>query len=327
LRLARVEANSAYLSPAQQLEAQRRAARMMSGIDALPGAASANTPQEVAATNAEDIASTRKGTADGDPNGNAKSGALAAGVANSGAVGWNRGGCSVWFLVWSGFQFFNTMTRFGGGNPFTALWFNLQQALPSTVTSLFGVGVFLSWPLLLGRLITAPMPFFAVALPPAALLLPLWIGFARLRTWGLAAQASASETFWTMRRAREYKGVVATLWLLGAILFAGYAWPSLVLDGALGSVLLGAPPLNSWALAAVWTVALVVAAVVASQLLEAPFTRAAAGGLEAPVAWRRLHSTCYVRSHGPLLCISCFAGSVSRVASAARGWRACCRPR
>jgi hypothetical protein len=40
LRLARAEANSANLSPAQQLEAQRRAARMMSGIDAVPDAAS-----------------------------------------------------------------------------------------------------------------------------------------------------------------------------------------------------------------------------------------------------------------------------------------------
>jgi hypothetical protein len=179
------------------------------------------------------------------------------------------------------------MNRFGGGNPFTTLWFNLQQALPWNVTSLFGLGMLLSWPLLLGRVLTSPLPFFAVVLPPAVLLLPLWIGTARLRVWGLAAQVSASETFWTTRRAREYKGVVAVLWLLAAILFAGYAWPSLVLDGALGSVLLGAPPLNSWALAAAWTVALVVAAIVASQLLEAPFTRAASGGLEAPAAWRQ----------------------------------------
>ncbi|HEX8234910.1 MAG TPA: hypothetical protein VF600_03055 [Abditibacteriaceae bacterium] len=290
LRLARVEANSANLSPAQQLEAQRRTARMMSGIDAVPAAATAGATSAGAATaphgalapTAADAASTRKGRAAGV----AKNSAAASGVAASGAAGRNRSGCSVWFVMWSGFQFFNAMTRFGG-NPLTTLWFNLQQALPSNVKGLFGIGVLLSWPLLLARVLTSPLPFFAVALPPVVLLLPLWIGTVRLRTWGLAAQVSASETFWTMRRAREYKGVVAVLWLLGAVLFAGYAWPSLVLEGALGSVLLGAPPLNSWALAAVWTVALVIGAIAASQLLEAPFTRAASGGLEAPAAWRR----------------------------------------
>jgi hypothetical protein len=82
----------------------------------------------------------------------------------------------MWFVIWGGFQFFNTMNRFGGGNPFSALWFNLQQALPANVTSLFGLGVLLSWPLLLGRVLTSPLPFFAVVLPPAVLLLPMWFG-------------------------------------------------------------------------------------------------------------------------------------------------------
>jgi hypothetical protein len=261
---------------------------MMSGIDAVPGAASAggaaNSAQQEAAA---PIWQAPRVLARAAQVVMRKAALRQVTAATSGAAGWNRSGCSVWFLVWGGFQFFNAMNRFGGGNPFTTLWFNLQQALPWNVTSLFGLGMLLSWPLLLGRVLTSPLPFFAVVLPPAVLLLPLWIGTARLRVWGLAAQVSASETFWTTRRAREYKGVVAVLWLLAAILFAGYAWPSLVLDGALGSVLLGAPPLNSWALAAAWTVALVVAAIVASQLLEAPFTRAASGGLEAPAAWRQ----------------------------------------
>jgi hypothetical protein len=56
------------------------------------------------------------------------------------------------------------MNRFGGGNPFSALWFNLQQALPGNVTSLFGLGILLSWPLLLGRMLTSPLPFFRCCL-------------------------------------------------------------------------------------------------------------------------------------------------------------------
>jgi hypothetical protein len=72
--------------------------------------------------------------------------------------------------------------------------------------------------LLSARLVTSPLPFFAFVLPPAVLLIPLWIGFARLRTWGLASQVSASETFWTMRRARERAGVTTVLLLLGALI-------------------------------------------------------------------------------------------------------------
>jgi hypothetical protein len=289
LKMAR--AQSGTLSPAQQLEAQRRQARLLSGLDTpLVPAGGSNTSTRSAeperASHSSAVASQPATGDDGNGEGTtdrATTGATAAQAAgNDNARG--RGGCSLWFFFWIGIQFFNWGRV--GANPLAALWQGIQATLPSSVTNLFGAGVLLSWPLLTARVVTSPLPFFAFALPPAVLLVPLWIGFARLRTWGLASQVSASETFWTMRRARERKAAITVLWLLSGLFFAGYSWRGLIEDGALAGVLRGAWPTPGWALAAAWTVALVLGALVAGQMLEAPFTRVANGGLEQRAAWR-----------------------------------------
>jgi hypothetical protein len=261
MRLARAEGSMATLSPAQQLEAQRRNLRTMSGLDtplAPPTDSAKSTQKDAIGTSA------------------VAEGAVATQTTPTQTAS-NRGGCAIGASVWMGIQFLNVVLRFGGANPLVALWQDLRASLPPNVTSLFGLGVLFSWPLLLGRIVTTPLPFFSFVLPPAILLVPLWIGFARVRVWGLASQVSASETFWTTRRARERKGVAALLWLLSGFLVAGYSWQALIDGGALCSVLVGSAALTvigspSWALAAAWTVATVVGAVVASQALENPFT-------------------------------------------------------
>lgn len=301
LKMSRGDLDPARMTPAQQLEAQRRTARAMSGLDvpAAPPATSsspAGAPADATATAAG--ATSAAGAASARAAGGASVGGLKNALGASGATGappgqsaWGRSGCSSWFGIWIGFQFLSSLARLGSGptSPLGSMWRALIGSLPDNAAVLLGAGVWglvLSWPLLIARIVVAPLPFFSFVLPPLALVAPLWIGFARLRISSLAANVSASETFWTPRRARTRKAIIAALWLLGALSFWGYGWRSLIDEGDLSALLRGAPPSTDWALAAAWTVALVLGALLAGQALEAPFTRAAHGEMPHDAAWR-----------------------------------------
>ncbi len=279
LKMSRGDLDPARMTPAQQLEAQRRTARALSGLDvpgAPPAAASSAAPAEAGV---ESGATYGAGAAGGS--------AVGGGAAKGSAAG--RGAFPGWFGVWIGIQVLANLSRGGIAGPLGSMWRALLGSLPDNAAGLMSAGFFgllLSWPLLMARIVVAPLPFFCWVLPPVALVVPLWIGFARLRTAGIAASVSASETFWTPRRARTRKAVIAALWLLGALGFWGYGWRSLIEEGDLSGVLRGAPPSTDWAIAAAWTVAMVLGTVLAGQALEAPFTRAAHGELSHAEAWR-----------------------------------------
>lgn len=286
LKMSRGDLDPARMTPAQQLEAQRRTARALSGLD-VPGAppASSSSAAPAAEAGAESGATAGAGAA---ASGSAASGSAASGAAAKGS-GRGRGGFPAGLGVWLGIQALINLSRGGVAGPLGSMWRALLGSLPDNAAGLMSAGMFgllLSWPLLMARIVVAPLPFFCGVLPPVALVVPLWIGFARLRTAGIAASVSASETFWTPRRARTRKAIIAALWLLGALSFWGYGWRSLIEEGDLSGVLRGAMPSTDWAIAAAWTVALVLGTVLAGQALEAPFTRAAHGELSHDEAWR-----------------------------------------
>jgi hypothetical protein len=284
LKMARGDLDPARMTPAQQLESQRRTARAMSGLD-VPGA-----PPATSVSSATPAATAE---ADATSGAGAASGSEASGAAAKGSARGRRG-FPAGLGVWMGIQVLTNLSRFSGGpaGPLASMWRALLGSLPDNAAGLMSAGFFgllLSWPLLMARVVVAPLPFFCWVLPPVALLLPLWIGFARLRTTGIAASVSASETFWTTRRARTRKAIIAALWLLGAVSFWGYGWRSLIEEGDLSGVLRGTLPgamlSTDWAIAAAWTVALVLGTILAGQALEAPFTRAAHGELKHDEAW------------------------------------------
>ncbi|HVF10601.1 MAG TPA: hypothetical protein VNA16_07355, partial [Abditibacteriaceae bacterium] len=160
----------------------------------------------------------------------------------------------------------------GGGGPFAALWSELQAVLPAGVAVLLPAFP-LTWPLLLARLLVAPLPFFAFALPPIVLLGPLWVGFSYQKLVSVAASVSNAETFWTMHRARRRRTVAALSWVVTALLVFGYGWHSLMVNGAICALLPGTVAGVNWALAAAWTFVIVAGTIAAGVALETPLTR------------------------------------------------------
>ncbi|HEX8833025.1 MAG TPA: hypothetical protein VF719_02430 [Abditibacteriaceae bacterium] len=244
------------MTHAQQLEHQRRVQRIMSGAETVAPAAEETTVE---------------------PEKKKERGA-------TGRAGNFGRGVGTWIAI----QF--AFSALGGGR-FSALWTTsfgraLRTALPESVVELLP-GFVLTWPLILARLILAPLPFFAFSLPPLLLLVPIVIGLRCQSVQTLASAVSASETFWTERRARRRRSVGTTLWFLFAALLIGYGWRALIVDGDFATILSGAIASPDWALAALWTVALVAGTVIAGTALEKPFAAAQRGELTLPDGWRK----------------------------------------
>ncbi|MBV9468350.1 MAG: ABC transporter permease, partial [Abitibacteriaceae bacterium] len=89
----------------------------------------------------------------------------------------------------------------------------------------------------------------------------------------LAANVSSLETFWTPRRARKRRAIGAALFLGLVVFFFGYGWDLLIINSTLAMLLRRAPLSSDWALAALWTLALVVGTLIASASIEAAFKR------------------------------------------------------
>jgi len=161
--------------------------------------------------------------------------------------------------------------------PVFMLWSNfgsLISRLPSGIAEL-GAWLPISWPLLGARLLLAPWPFFAFALPPVLLLLPLWLVGTQRGILLLAAQVSSGETFWTTHRAARRHALTLAFWAIVVVMLAGYGWEALVENGLLGAALGVSPSDSSWALAALWTLLLAAGTFIGGRALEGPFARAA----------------------------------------------------
>lgn len=241
------------MTVAQRLEMQRRTQRAMGRVD------------EIATANAAADTDAATGGAPADKQRHASRASFGGG---SGSGGGGQFGSS---LGWIGALFFllNALSGFRGGfGPFGVLWHNLP---PDAAILLPAFP--LSWPLLLARMLTEPISFFAFALPPGVLILPLWVGFLQQRCTALAANVSSLETFWIPRRVRKRKAIGAAV-LLGLLLLSfGYGWELLIVNGLLALFLRPAPLTTPYALAAGWTLCLVIATIISSRLADAPFKR------------------------------------------------------
>ena len=180
-----------------------------------------------------------------------------------------RGFSWLWFV---GFQMIGpgTIMMRATGSPLRLLWDNFTEALPRGVTDL-APAFFVTWPLLIERILLTPLPFFAFALPPFILYLPLWLARQSGGNLQLAAQVSPGEIFWTKRRLRTRR--VCSRWILGCalLMLLGYSWQTLIGDSVLAMLLRGAPLTSPWALATLWTLCLGIGVFAAGEAKEKPF--------------------------------------------------------
>jgi hypothetical protein len=305
LKQNREEAPASTLDAAQQLEMQRRAQRLMAGTAEIPAT---SPPTE-------------------ETDGKTKNKAIA------GYSFGNNNGCSPWLFGWIGLQFFSGALRATfrtptGGGPWL-LWHNFWDALPPAATSLVMPGpgaipvLLLNWPLLIARIIVAPLPFFALQLPPFLLLVPLWLGWKFQANTMLAAQVSPRETFWTPERATLRSRIGLCLWLLVFALIVGFGWQSWIRDGLMIGLLRGTPstltPVEDWALAGFWTLLLFVATVLAGSTLEKPVQWATRmPDIVEPNAWKEAGRSALriLGAFAALYFLSCWLGGHSGINAA-----------
>ncbi len=199
-----------------------------------------------------------------------------------------------WWMIFVGLQMLNPIIQIlsrAPGSPLSVLWSNLKAALPPEVLTL-APGFLVTWPLLLEKILRAPLPFFAFALPPLVICVPLWLARQYLGNMTLAASVSLGETFWNPRRVRTRKIAATVSALCFFLLIFGYGWQTLIPDATLAAVLRSAPlkphPLTPiWSLAALWTLLLIVATIVGGNAQEAPFKRAQSAESSAAQAVRQ----------------------------------------
>ena len=149
------------------------------------------------------------------------------------------------------------IASFGGSN--AALY---ALGWPESVVSLMA-GLPLTWPLVLARLLVTPLPFFALSLPPALLLVPWSVGRRRCSYLQLANSVDkAFEAVQERRKERARKLNRPLNWLLWTMII-GYGWRPLIAL-AVPLLLRGAPTvmptLNTptpaippWTQSALWT--------------------------------------------------------------------------
>jgi len=213
-----------------------------------------------------------------DNNDDSNPGRLAGGKRTNGGNS-NAGGAIVaWVMV----QFFMAMMAPSllRGGPLGA---QIKAYLPHDIVVLLP-GFLLTWPLLAARFLTTPLPFFGFSLPSAVLLLPIWVGFSHQNFSSLAAAVSPVETFWTPAR-RATRDTISSALKFGLLLCAlGYGWPLLVTAGQLARAIAYAPITQTWALAAMWTLAIISGTILCGRAMEVPFKALHRDELQQPEA-------------------------------------------
>lgn len=239
------------MTPVQRLEAGRRALRLLHEPEpeapVAPDAAPAAPPPAVAPPPA---------------------GATANGSQTAGATRF-KGRYNWFWLAWSiGLQLLvhglsRTLVRPLVGSISVS---KIMAALPPNVGPLLP-GFYITWPLMLSRLLFAPLSFFAFRLPPLVLVAPLAFYTNYRSLYTVAANVAAGDTFWTPRRAQRMQvALTVSQWCI-TLLCLGYSWHFAIAGAGLSHLLHGAPPTRAWAVAAAWTIALAWGAVRAAMML------------------------------------------------------------
>lgn len=209
----------------------------------------------------------------------------------------NSGGRGGW---WWGLVAFNFLFQAGRG--LFGSWSSLTESWPPEIRALLP-GIIVTWPLVFAKLLFAPLPFFALHFPPVLLIVPLWLAFSHQSFLSLAANVSAAETFWSPPRLRLRQNLA---WLLAALFLVfvfGYGWPVLIEGGELARLIRGAPPVPAWAMAAGWTLTLVIGAFLGGLQMEMSFKRASAGLTGAGGAW---HEAAFVVKRMAAFCLGIY---------------------
>ena len=276
------QANARGISLSQSLELQRRAQRLLMNTEAASAMTTANNAVEDRVLDA----GPNKG-----PNANqngtqsakqtvAKKQVLDAKV--TGAVstrrdargGWNWGGAFFAFFV------VRIVLSWGGvfaGGVLASFHNDLIERVPPEVPPMLPWFI-VTWPVVLAKIMLSPLWFFAFSLPPIFVLLPLWIGFSRARNVQLASLVSASETFWTERRARTKATISRAMQVCAGLGALGYMWHTLIINGELAPALWRrayAFADSGASLAALWTFFVIGGALMAWRAAETAFARAA----------------------------------------------------
>ncbi len=261
---------ASYLARSNSLEASRRRQRVMLGAAPAPSSTSDATsstrsgaaPQDKAASGNDKTDSSRKSKQRAQGN---------------------------WFVSLFGFYYLFKLAFTLLRLPFLSVPSQLLASLrsdifaawPESVRAIWP-GFVLTWPLLFARIALSPLPFFRVQIAPIWVLALLWLGFSSLRNRNLASLVSSSETFWTPRRARDRSRTARLMWQAGIFSMLGFAWPTFIARGEMATLLGTYLPSTDLALAALWTLFLIVATLLSARQAVAVLGRAALL-LEAPV--------------------------------------------
>lgn len=182
------------------------------------------------------------------------------------------GGLIAFLCLWQGAVF---LLRIGGFHtPPGVLNYLLPQwrtFLPPDIWDLLP-SFLLSWPLILIRALTTPLPFFSVVMPLGFWLIPraILMRYADFPTFRLSFTGIRA---WRHRRwGRGYRTARRFQTFLFWFFASGFLWPKLINSGALAAILPGAPINPSWARAALWTLLLVIAAWLGSSQIHSVFS-------------------------------------------------------
>ena len=258
------EANARGLSLAQSLELQRRAQRLLLDTEQTASAKTdANATGEDRVLDAQPMAA--KGR---------KSNVKVAPARRD-----TRGGLN-WGNAFFAFFMVRIVLSWGGvfaGGIFGSLYSDLVERVSPAVPAMLPF-IIVTWPVVFAKIALSPLWFFSFSLPPILILLPLWIGFSRARNVQLASLVSASETFWTERRARTKAAMSRAMRICAAFGALGFVWHTLILNGELAPALWRrayAFADSGASLAALWTFFIIAGALMAWRAGETAFADAA----------------------------------------------------
>lgn len=207
----------------------------------------------------------------------------------------------IFLLGWQGFGFFAQSCGFSilPRSVFVLALPHWRQWLPDSVFDL-APSVLLSWPLLIARFLTTPLPFFSLALPPFCWILLCWFWhrYSLYASWLLTRRDTIARAEYRRERYRAaLRARAMVFWFFGL----GYVWPWLINKGALAAILPGAPVTSSWAQAAFWTLLLLGATWAAHNGMTQSFAQA-----ESPT--QRWHAAALSAGHALFIGVALYFG-------------------
>lgn len=139
-----------------------------------------------------------------------------------GARGWGA-------LASFGFLIPLVLMRVGSAGIGASMALGYWNGLPMHLRS-SGAEIWLNWPIFAARWLTEAQPFFAFALAPIWIVVPIWLASAHNRVLRLGA-VTGMERFWTDARARSWRRAAQLQSALSLFLVLGLLWPGAIEGG------------------------------------------------------------------------------------------------